>query len=55
MVEPAVERSSQATFIPWLDLGLTLAIGGVWWIAYALLLPRYAAAWSPPREEASHG
>jgi len=37
-IEPAVERGHDA-FIPWLDLGLTAAIGGVWWLCFTLLLP----------------
>lgn len=38
LVQPAVERDPAVTYWPWLDLALTAAIGGGWWIAFALML-----------------
>lgn len=38
MIEPAVERGETA-FVPWLDAALTLAIGAVWWVLFALFTP----------------
>ena len=40
MIQPAIERDAETLWLPWLDAGLTLAIGGVWWIAFAALLGR---------------
>jgi hypothetical protein len=37
-VEPAVEHG-RLSYVPWLDLALTAAIGGAWWILFMLLLP----------------
>jgi hypothetical protein len=37
-IEPAVEHGRKS-HVPWLDLGLTAAIGGVWWLCFCLLLP----------------
>jgi hypothetical protein len=58
MVQPAVDRPEQTLYLPWLDLGLTAAIGGAWWLGFALLKPRYAHTWqlpSVPVVEARHG
>jgi hypothetical protein len=57
MIEPAVERG-RPSYVPWLDLGLTAAIGGLWWIAFLMALPRFG--WPSPLtpvrgEEAGHG
>jgi hypothetical protein len=57
MIEPAVERG-RPSYVPWLDLGLTALIGGLWWIAFTMALPRFG--WPPPSspartEEARHG
>jgi hypothetical protein len=38
MVEPAAERG-RLSYVPWLDLGLTAAIGGVWWLMFSVMLP----------------
>lgn len=38
LVQPAVQRDPSVTYWPWLDLALTAAIGGGWWIAFSLLL-----------------
>jgi hypothetical protein len=57
MIEPAVEHG-RPSYVPWLDLGLTAAIGGLWWIAFRMALPRFGGT-SPltpvQAEEARHG
>jgi hypothetical protein len=40
MIEPAIEHGRPA-YVPWLDLGLTSLIGGLWWIVFAIALPRF--------------
>jgi hypothetical protein len=58
MIQPAVHRPENTLYVPWLDLGLTLALGGAWWFGYAWLRPRYEGAWrlpSMPLTEAPHG
>jgi hypothetical protein len=40
LVQPAIERAPSVIYWPWLDLALTAAIGGAWWVAFALLTPR---------------
>jgi hypothetical protein len=42
MVEPTAEHG-RLSCVPWLDLGLTAAIGGVWWLIFLLLLPPLVA------------
>ena len=55
MLEPAVEHG-RPSYVPWLDLGLTALIGGLWWIVFSLALPRLGwPALAPTREEARHG
>jgi hypothetical protein len=55
MIEPAVEHG-RPSYVPWLDLGLTVAIGGMWWIVFTLVLPRMG--WqrlTTEKEDAFHG
>jgi hypothetical protein len=55
MVEPTAEHGRLA-YVPWLDLGLTAAIGGVWWLIFLLLLPPLAAMDVEPEPvEQRHG
>jgi hypothetical protein len=42
-------------YVPWLDLGLTAAIGGLWWIAFMILLPWMSVPITAGSGEASHG
>ena len=53
-IAPAVEHG-RPSFVPWLDLGLTAAIGGLWWLAFMLLLPRMAPPISAGSGEVHHG
>ncbi len=53
-VEPAVQRG-RPSFVPWLDLGLTAAIGGVWWIAFMVILPRMTPPGIAGSGEVRHG
>jgi Ni/Fe-hydrogenase subunit HybB-like protein len=41
IVAPAVEAHSGRSHI-WFDAGMTLAIGGLWWIVHTLSIPRVA-------------
>jgi hypothetical protein len=55
MIEPAVEHG-RPSYVPWLDLGLTAAIGGIWWLAFSLLLPGMIRRHTRTRsEELRHG
>jgi hypothetical protein len=55
MIEPAVEHG-RPSYVPWLDLGLTALIGGLWWIVFSLALPRQRSlALASSREVARHG
>jgi len=55
LIEPAFKRDTY--FIPWLDLALTVAIGGVWLALFAWQLPPEAMATAPSkkREVLAHG
>lgn len=49
-IEPAFERDY--VFVPWLDLALTAAIGGVWLLYFTMLItPVAVPVGSPPQEE----
>jgi hypothetical protein len=53
-VEPAVQHGSPA-YVPWLDLGLTAAIGGAWWIAFVIMLPALTSTEIAGSGEVRHG
>jgi hypothetical protein len=53
-VEPAVAHG-RASYVPWLDLGLTAAMGGVWWIAFMVMLPRMTVRVTAGSGEVHHG
>jgi hypothetical protein len=53
-VEPAVEHG-RPSYVPWLDLGLTLAMGGLWWIVFVITLPRLAPPVTIGSGEVHHG
>jgi hypothetical protein len=53
-VAPAVEHG-RPSFVPWLDLGLTAAMGGLWWLAFMLMLPRMSPPITVGSGEVHHG
>jgi hypothetical protein len=55
MVEPAAVYG-RLSYVPWLDLGLTAAVGGLWWIMFLFMLPPLAAMrMEPLPAEERHG
>jgi hypothetical protein len=53
-IAPAIE-DGRPSFVPWLDLGLTAAIGGLWWLTFMLLLPRMSPPITVGSGEVHHG
>jgi hypothetical protein len=53
-VEPAVAHG-RPSFVPWLDLGLTAAIGGLWWFIFVIILPRMSTRITAGSGELHHG
>jgi hypothetical protein len=53
-VAPAVEHG-RPSFVPWLDLALTAAVGGVWLLAFILMLPRMSTFITAGSGEVHHG
>jgi hypothetical protein len=53
-VQPAVEHG-RPSWVPWLDLGLTAAMGGLWWIVFMIILPRMSVRVTAGSGEIRHG
>jgi hypothetical protein len=53
-VQPAVMHG-RPSLVPWLDMALTAVMGGMWWIAFMIMLPRVSVRVTVGSGEIRHG